>query len=156
MHFDLKQIIETFGYAGLFITVFAESGLFFGFFLPGDSLLVTAGLLATQGIFKIYFLIPLLIFAAITGDSAGYWIGKKFGKRIFNKEKLDTKDMSFREILSLSLRDKKHIQTASDFYKDHGSQTIILARFFIAKRQTQYITKRHVFRVQFFFIKYSF
>src|SRR5258708_16807528 len=116
MHFDLKQIIETIGYVGLFGIVFAESGLFFGFFLPGDSLLVTAGLLATQGYFKIYLLIPLLVLAAISGDSAGYWIGKKFGKRIFNKEN------SF-------LFSKNHIKTASDFYKDHGTQTIILARF---------------------------
>ncbi len=116
MHFDLNQIIQTVGYLGLFIIVFAESGLFFGFFLPGDSLLVTAGLLATQGIFKIYFLIPLLVFAAISGDSAGYWIGKKFGPRIFNKEN------------SLFF-DKKHIETAGDFYKEHGKKTIILARF---------------------------
>ncbi len=116
MHFDLKQIIETLGYAGLFAIVFAESGLFFGFFLPGDSLLVTAGLLATQGYFNIILLVPLLVIAAITGDSTGYWFGKKFGPRIFKKDN------------SLFFS-KKHIETASDFYKTHGTQTIILARF---------------------------
>src|SRR5258706_1642058 len=104
MHFDLKQLIETFGYAGLFAIVFAESGLFFGFFLPGDSLLVTAGLLATQHYFNILILIPLLALAAISGDSTGYWMGKKFGKRVFSKEK------SF-------LFSKNHITTASEFYK---------------------------------------
>lgn len=117
MHFDLKQIIESIGYAGLFLIVFAESGLFFGFFLPGDSLLVTAGLLATQGYFNILILIPLLAFAAVSGDSVGYWTGHKFGRRIFNKG-----DESF-------LRNKKHIDTAGQFYEKHGAKTIILARF---------------------------
>ncbi len=116
VHFDLKQIIETIGYAGLFAIVFAESGLFFGFVLPGDSLLVTAGLLATQGYFNIAILIASLAFAAIAGDSVGYWTGKKFGPRIFNKEN------------SLFF-DRKHIETASDFYKTHGKKTLILARF---------------------------
>lgn len=117
MHFDLKSIIESIGYVGLFAIIFAESGLFFGFFLPGDSLLVTAGLLATQGYFNILILIPLLAFAAILGDSTGYWMGKEFGRKIFSKG-----NESF-------LRNKKHIETASEFYDKHGSQTIILARF---------------------------
>jgi membrane-associated protein len=116
MHFDLNQLIVTIGYFGLFAIVFSESGLFFGFFLPGDSLLVTAGLLATQNYFNILYLIPLLILAAILGDSVGYWTGKKFGKRIFNKEK------------SL-LFSKDHIKTAQEFYKKNGTKTIILARF---------------------------
>lgn len=117
MHFDLKQIIESIGYVGLFAIVFAESGLFFGFFLPGDSLLVTAGLLATQGYFNILVLIPLLIIAAVGGDTAGYWTGNKFGRRFFSKGK-----ESF-------LRNKDHIDTASQFYEKHGKKTIILARF---------------------------
>lgn len=112
----IKDIIVAVGYAGLFAIVFSESGLFFGFFLPGDSLLVTAGLLATQGYFNIIYLIPLLALAAITGDSTGYWFGKKFGPRIFKKDK------SF-------FFDKKHIQTASGFYEKHGVKTIIIARF---------------------------
>jgi len=116
VHFDLKELIQTVGYVGLFAIVFAESGLFFGFFLPGDSLLVTAGLLATQGFFRIEILLVLLAFAAISGDSMGYWMGKKFGKRIFSREK------------SL-LFDKKHLDRAHAFYEKHGGKTIILARF---------------------------
>lgn len=129
MGFDLKQIIETIGYVGLFAIVFSESGLFFGFFLPGDSLLVTAGLLATQHYFNILLLIFLLAAAAILGDSTGYWMGKRFGKRIFSKVKMDKENLSLLELINVTLRDKKHIETASNFYKDHGNQTIILARF---------------------------
>ena len=129
MHFDLKLIIESIGYIGLFAIIFAESGLFFGFFLPGDSLLVTAGLLATQHYFNILFLIPLLALGAILGDSTGYWMGKKFGKRIFSKINIDTHNLSFFSKINYSLRKKEHITTASEFYKKHGSQTIILARF---------------------------
>lgn len=116
MHFDLKLIIESIGYIGLFAIVFAESGLFFGFFLPGDSLLVTAGLLATQHYFNIVYLIPLLALGAVLGDSAGYWMGKKFGKKIFSKE-------------NSLIFSKNHIKTAEEFYKKNGPKTIILARF---------------------------
>src|SRR3989344_680101 len=77
--FDLPQLIQTVGYVGLFAIVFAESGLFFGFFLPGDSLLFTAGFLASQNILNIWLMIPLLILAAIGGDSAGFWMGRYFG-----------------------------------------------------------------------------
>lgn len=129
MHFDLTQIIQTIGYVGLFAIVFSESGLFFGFFLPGDSLLVTAGLLATQGVFNIFLLIFLLSLAAILGDTTGYWMGKKFGRRIFNKVKVDKANLSIWETINIALRNKNHIVTASSFYKDHGNQTIILARF---------------------------
>ena len=79
MHFDLANLIQTVGYVGLFCIVFAESGLFFGFFLPGDSLLFTAGFLASAGIFNIWTLVPILVVAAILGDSAGYWMGRNFG-----------------------------------------------------------------------------
>lgn len=116
MHFDLKELIQTVGYVGLTAIVFAESGLFFGFFLPGDSLLVTAGLLATQGFFRIEILLLLLAFAAISGDSVGFWMGRKFGRRFFSREK------------SL-LFDKKHLDRAHAFYEKHGGKTIILARF---------------------------
>jgi len=129
MNFDLKQIIQTIGYFGLFAVVFAESGLFFGFVLPGDSLLVTAGLLATQGYFNIGILIASLAFAAVLGDTVGYWSGKKFGRRIFNKDGSREEHMSLLHKISLTLRDKKHIDTASNFYKVHGKKTIILARF---------------------------
>jgi membrane-associated protein len=116
MHFDLKELINAVGLLGLFGIVFAESGLFFGFFFPGDSLLVTAGLLATQGYFKIETLILTLIPAAIAGDSVGYWFGKKIGPSIFKKE--DT-----------FLFKKSHLQKAHTFYEKHGGKTIVLARF---------------------------
>ena len=77
--FDIVEIVKTWGYIGLFFIVFAESGLFFGFFLPGDSLLFTAGFLASQNILNILVLVPLLVIAAITGDSVGFWMGNKFG-----------------------------------------------------------------------------
>src|SRR3989337_586898 len=83
MGFDLVKRIETVGYLGLIGIIFAESGLFFGFFLPGDSLLLTAGLLASRGILNIYLLIPLLFVAAVLGDNVGYWFGAKTGPRIF-------------------------------------------------------------------------
>lgn len=116
MHFDLQELIKSVGYVGLFGIVFAESGLFFGFFLPGDSLLVTAGLLATQGFFDIAVLILLLTMAAIMGDSVGYWTGKKFGRALFKKEK------------SLFF-DKKHLERANSFFDKHGGKALILARF---------------------------
>jgi membrane-associated protein len=116
MHFDLVQIIQTVGYIGLFAIVFAESGLFFGFFLPGDSLLLTAGLLASQGKLEIAALLIILPIAAILGDNVGYWFGKKTGSRIFNRDE------------SLLFR-RKNLLAAQAFYDRHGGKTIILARF---------------------------
>ena len=116
MHFDLAQIIQTVGYIGLFAIVFAESGLFFGFFLPGDSLLLTAGLLASQGKLEIAALLIILPIAAILGDNVGYWFGKKTGSRIFNRDE------------SLLFR-RKNLLAAQAFYDRHGGKTIILARF---------------------------
>ncbi len=115
-HFDLKQLIETIGYVGVFGIVFAESGLLFGFFLPGDSLLFTAGFLASQGFFNIWILALGCFIAAVTGDSVGYYIGHKFGRRLFHKE-----DSIFFH--------KDHLKRAEDFYEKHGGKTIILARF---------------------------
>ena len=116
MHFDLSQIIQTVGYIGLFAIVFAESGLFFGFFLPGDSLLLTAGLLASQGKLEIAILLLILPIAAILGDGVGYWFGKRAGPRIFNRED------------SLLFR-RKNLLAARAFYDRHGGKTIVLARF---------------------------
>jgi len=118
---NLEDFIKSAGYLGLFGIVFAESGLFFGFFFPGDSLLFTAGFLASQGFFDIKILIPLLILAAIAGDSTGYWFGKKTGKRIFSRE-------------DSILFHKDHLIKANEFYKKHGGKTIILARFMPAVR----------------------
>src|ERR687886_2782827 len=80
------KLIEAFGYFGVFAIVFAESGLFFGFFLPGDSLLLTAGLLAYKGFLNVLILIPIVFTAAVIGDNVGYWFGNKAGPMIFNRE----------------------------------------------------------------------
>ena len=116
MHFDLAQIIQTVGYIGLFAIVFAESGLFFGFFLPGDSLLLTAGLLASQGKLDIGILLVILTIAAILGDNVGYWFGKKTGSRIFSRDE------------SILFR-RRNLLAAQAFYERHGGKTIVLARF---------------------------
>lgn len=115
-HFDLPQIIQAFGYVGLFGIVFAETGLFFGFFLPGDSLFFTAGLLASQGLFNIWVLIPLIITGAVLGDSFGYWFGAKVGPKIFNQE-----DSLFFH--------KRHIERTREFYLKYGAKAVFLARF---------------------------
>lgn len=114
--FHLENLILTTGYLGLFFIVFAESGLLFGFFFPGDSLLITAGLLASQGYLEIKTLILIATLAAILGDTVGYWFGKKTGPRIFKRE-------------DSLLFHKKNIVRANEFYKKHGGKTIILARF---------------------------
>lgn len=113
---DLIELIKTAGYIGLFGIVFAESGLFIGFFLPGDSLLFTAGFLASQGFLNIWILMGVTFIGAVLGDSVGYWFGKKTGNKIFTKED------------SLFFK-KDNIQKAEEFFKKHGPATIILARF---------------------------
>jgi membrane-associated protein len=116
LDFDLKTFIQTVGYIGVFAIVFTESGLLIGFFLPGDSLLFTAGFLASKGIFNIWVLCIGCFIAAATGDSAGYWIGHRYGRRLFTKE-----DSLFFH--------KDHLIRAHAFYEKHGGKTIILARF---------------------------
>ncbi len=123
MLFNTEQIIEfisrygaNVGYIFLFAIVFAESGLFFGFFLPGDSLLLTAGLLASKELLNIWILVPLMFVAAVLGDNVGYWFGAKTGPRIFNREN------------SLLFK-RKNLLAAKAFYDKHGGKTIILARF---------------------------
>ena len=83
---DLPILIKTIGYLGVFFIIFAESGLFFGFFLPGDTLLFTAGLLASQGYFNIALLVLLIVLAAVLGDQIGYFFGKKVGPKIFTRD----------------------------------------------------------------------
>ncbi len=114
--FDLVALIKAAGYLGLFGIIFAESGLFFGFFFPGDSLLFTAGFLASKGFLNIYFLIVLTFLAAVLGDNVGYWFGKKTGPKIF------TRDDSL-------LFHKDHVTKAEKFFKKYGPKTIIFARF---------------------------
>lgn len=113
---DPHFLINTFGLLGVIGIVFAESGLFFGFFLPGDSLLFTAGLLASQGFLNPFILFVGVIFAAILGDNVGYAFGRKIGPSIFTKE-----DSFF--------FNKKYLEQAHNFYEKHGNKTIILARF---------------------------
>lgn len=114
--FDLVPIIQSLGLFGIVAIIFAESGLFFGFFLPGDSLLFTAGLLASQGYLPLFTLIGLSFVAAVLGDNVGYWSGKKIGPRIFTRE-----DSFF--------FNKKHIERSQLFFERHGKKSIILARF---------------------------
>ncbi|MBI3103750.1 VTT domain-containing protein [Candidatus Daviesbacteria bacterium] len=114
--FDLIELIRTVGYLGVFAIVFLESGLLIGFFFPGDSLLFTAGFLASQGFLDIKILIAGCFIFAVLGDSIGYYIGKKLGPKIF------TKDSSI-------FFHKKHLERAQKFYDKHGGKTIILARF---------------------------
>ena len=115
-NFDLITLVKTVGYIGLFIITFAESGLFFGFFLPGDSLLFTAGFLASQSFLNIFILIVVCFFGAVLGDSFGYGFGKKIGPKIF------TKNNSF-------FFDKNHLEKSRIFYEKYGGKTIVLARF---------------------------
>lgn len=114
MHLD--TLLPAIGYIGIFAIVFAESGLLIGFFLPGDSLLFTAGFLASQNIFDIKVLIFVCFIAAVTGDSVGYTIGHKLGRRLFRR-----KDSFFFH--------PNHLLTAKKFYEEHGKKTIVLARF---------------------------
>jgi membrane-associated protein len=113
---NLEELIKAVGYAGLFAIVFAESGLLIGFFLPGDSLLFTAGFLASEGYLHIGILVPLCVIAAITGDAVGYAFGRQVGRRLY-----DRPDSRFFK--------KKHLLAAEAFYEKHGGKTIVLARF---------------------------
>jgi len=116
MHFNLEEIIIKIGYLGIWAVVFAESGLFIGFCLPGDSLLFTAGLLSSQGIFNIFTLGFGCFVCAVLGDNVGYATGYRFGRKLFDKE-----DGWFFK--------KKHLVKTEKFYGKHGSKAIILARF---------------------------
>lgn len=114
--FDIVTIVKTAGYFGITGILFAESGLFVGFFLPGDSLLFTAGFLASQGYLRIAPLMILSFFAAVAGDSVGYAFGRRVGPAIFKKK-------------DSLLFHKDHLERARVFYEQHGGKTIILARF---------------------------
>ena len=113
---SLVNIMHIVGYPGVFAAILAESGLPFGFFLPGASLLFTAGLLASQGFFNPWILIPGVTIAAIIGDSAGYWFGRTIGYKLFLRP-----DSRFFK--------HEHLQQAENFYEKYGSRTILFARF---------------------------
>src|ERR1051326_7245250 len=84
--FNLVSFITLGGYIGIALMLFAESGLLIGVVLPGDSLLFTAGFLASQGILQIVPLVAIAVVAAVAGDSTGYWLGKKFGPAVFSRK----------------------------------------------------------------------
>jgi membrane-associated protein len=112
----LYELVRWGGYVALTAIVFTETGLLIGFFLPGDSLLITAGLVAAAGGLDIWLLNALLSVAAIVGDSVGYAIGYRAGPHIFTRE--DSRWFN-----------KKHLVRTREFYERHGGKTIILARF---------------------------
>lgn len=119
---DLVDLIIGLGIFAVIIVIFAESGLLIGFFLPGDSLLFTAGALYSIGILpgnlpiSIHLFVLLLFIAAVLGDTVGYWFGRKTGHHIFRKP-------------DARIFKQKYIKKAQEFYKKHGGKTIIMARF---------------------------
>lgn len=114
--YSLDAVIRWGGYLLLVAIVFTETGLLVGFFLPGDSLLITAGLLAAAGVLNIWWLNVLLAAAAIAGDSVGYAIGMRLGPRLFVREQ------------SL-LFNPGHVERTRRFYARYGARTIVIARF---------------------------
>ncbi len=115
----IDSLLDYFGiyvYFALFFIIFAETGLAVGFFLPGDSLLVVAGLFAAAGKMNLFVLMISLFVAAVVGDAVGYLSGKKMGETLFTKPKS-------------RVFNPKHIQKAHAFYEKHGGKTIIIARF---------------------------
>ena len=114
--YNVPEVIRMGGMAGLIAIVFAETGLMIGFFLPGDSLLVTAGLFAARGHLDITWLNISLILAAVIGDATGYWIGYRAGKALYNRPQ----SFFFR---------RDHLLKTHEFYEKHGGKTIIIARF---------------------------
>jgi len=114
--YSLDELVHWGGYVVLVVIVFTETGLLVGFFLPGDSLLITAGLVAATGHLNIWWLNGLLILAAVLGDSVGYAIGWRLGPRLFTRPK------------SL-LFNPRHVERTRAFYARHGAKTIVIARF---------------------------
>src|SRR5271169_4558397 len=114
--YDVRGLIEWGGTALVCVIVFVETGMFVGFFLPGDSLLVTAGVFAAAGHLKIGMLLSFVTLCAIAGDQVGYFIGRKAGQNLYNR-----KDSRFFK--------KRHLESAHEFYERNGGKTIILARF---------------------------
>lgn len=113
---DPVSLVKSAGYLGLILIIFAETGLLVGFFLPGDSLLIAAGLFAARGDMNIGFLLLFISLAAIVGDATGFYIGKKLGQMLYAR-----KDSFFFR--------RKHLFEAQKFYEKHGGKTIIIARF---------------------------
>lgn len=111
-----ESLLATFGTIGLFAVIFAESGLLFGFFLPGDSLLFTAGLLASQGKLNLPVILAGCFVAAVAGDQVGYAFGRRVGPALFNRPE----SRFFKQ---------EHVERADRFFDRYGPKTIVLARF---------------------------
>ena len=109
-------IIQTGGYIGIAVVIFAESGLLFGIFFPGDSLLFAAGLLSGAGILHLAPLITFVVIAAILGDSVGYWFGANVGTNFFKR-----KDSRFFK--------QEYLKRTEQFYQKYGGRAVVLARF---------------------------
>lgn len=116
MTLDPLTLVRSAGYLGLSSIIFAETGLFFGFFLPGDSVLFTAGFLASQGYLRILLLVGLTFSAAVLGDSFGYLWGRTLGQKLFTRKE------------SLLFR-REYVERTRDFYRRHGGKAVFFARF---------------------------
>ena len=114
--YDVEGLVRAGGPLLVCIVVFVETGLFVGFFLPGDSLLVTAGVFAAAGTIPLRWLLLPVMLCAIVGDQLGYWIGRGMGASLYKRED------------SLFFR-RSHLQRAHNFYEKYGGKTVILARF---------------------------
>ena len=112
----LKELISSGGAPLICIIVFIETGFFVGFFLPGDSLLITAGIFSYAGVIPLKWLLLPVMFCAIAGDQIGYWIGRSAGAALYRRED----SFFFR---------RSHLQRAHDFYEKYGGRAVILARF---------------------------
>jgi len=113
---NLIELIKTIGTLGIFGLVFCETGLLIGVFLPGDSVLFTAGFLASQGFLNIYVLIPTIFVAAVIGDNIGYLWGYKLGHKIFSRE-------------DSVIFHKDNVRKAQNFYEKYGTMTLFLSRY---------------------------
>jgi membrane-associated protein len=113
---DPQELLRSFGTIGLFLIVFAESGLLIGFFLPGDSLLFTAGLFAAKGDLNLPVILIGCFIAAVAGDQVGYAFGRRVGPSIFSRP-------------NSKLFKQEYVQRADEFFESHGAKTIVLARF---------------------------
>lgn len=116
VHLDPIAMLQTGSYLGLAFLIYAESGLFFGIFLPGDSLLFAAGLVAASGFFIVGPLIIMVVLAAILGDSTGYWFGSEIGERLFKRQ-----DSRFFK--------QAYVKRTEIFFKKYGGRAVVLARF---------------------------
>lgn len=116
IHFDVTAMVQTGGYVGIALIIFAESGILVGIFLPGDSLLFVSGLLAATGLFSLPLLIAIVIVAAVLGDSFGYWLGAKAGRALFDRP--DSRWFK-----------RAHLERTEQFYARYGGRAVVLSRF---------------------------